>query len=93
MNETEMYAAPKSELENNELNTKKANWIIVDLSFWLAHLGFIFGMIMMAPSSDNDSAMSVISLILLITGMLSMVVYFFAIGIFGGIKNIIIKVA
>lgn len=52
---------------------------LVDLSFWTAHVGLILGMVLM-PGKGVGGPLAVISLALFVLGLVSLFVYFFAIG-------------
>jgi hypothetical protein len=54
---------------------------LVDLSFWLAHAGLVFG-ILLVPGKDSSAALAPLSLVLFAVGAVALFVYFFAIGSF-----------
>jgi len=78
---SDIYKAPKSELEIDSSKKIKPNRTLVDLTFWIAHVGLILSVVL-APPAHSDDPVPSNSVYLMGLAMVSMFVYFFAIGVF-----------
>jgi membrane protease YdiL (CAAX protease family) len=60
-------------------NLPRPRRTLVDLSFWVAHVGVVLGLALL-PAKVGEGPFSAIALALFVLGLVSLFVYFFAIG-------------
>lgn len=77
----EIYKTPDSELGENNISQLKPSRKLVDITFWLAHTGLILS-IMLAPPAYSEEPIPRNSIYLMAIAVVSMLIYYFAIGSF-----------